>query len=103
MAKIQTRMDKYSDYRHQILTEDSAKSEIEKKHDALKNEKKALLDKEKEERRLAKKNEKQKVNKTIYHEYVAKKRIKYFFYAIFVLAVIACLVYLLAFLINNYF
>ena len=56
MAKIQTRMEKYSDYRHQILTEDSAKSEIEKKHDALKNEKKALLDKEKEERRLAKKN-----------------------------------------------
>ncbi len=107
MAKIQTRMEKFKYYREQIKNEEILEKEQKEREVAQVEEPKVkrnihepeivnkhALEEEKEE--------KIKVQKNIYDEYLAKRRIKYFLYVLFVFALVGTAIALLVIFTNKY-
>ena len=107
MAKTQTRMDKFKDYREQIkkeeiLEKEQAEKEIvqveEPKNKKVIPEPVAVNKHTFEE----KKEEKVKAQKNIYDKYLKKRRIKYFLYILFVVALVGGAIALLVIFTGKY-
>lgn len=94
MAKIQTRMEKYKDYRDEIKKEIIQENETKEDITSQVFQMKMEPEKEVEEEVVTKhaleeeKKEKVKAPKSIYDEYLRKRRIRYFLYSLFVLTII---------------
>ncbi len=107
MAKIQSRMEKFKDYREQIKNEEILENEAKKREAEIAKEihieksmpepevvNKHTLDESKEQ--------KMKSEKNIYDEYLVKRRIKYFLYLLFVFAIVGTAIALLVIFTNKY-
>lgn len=109
MAKIQTRMEKYKDYREEIKQEVVQEPEVTEQDVAqflqanVKKEKppveevvtKHTLD-------IGEKEEKVKAPKNIYDEYLRKKRLKYFLYSLFVITIVGGAIAILVLYVGNF-
>ena len=102
MKKMLTRMEKYKDYREEILKSEEVKPEVKVPEKVFIH--KQTIEAKPNKHVLDKKDiQKNSIPKTIFDDYKRKNLIKNFDYGFFVLCVMAVLIIIVLIIGNNYF